>query len=221
MTFNKLRKVQDLSKRLEIDRRQVHAALLIIEQEGLVEPCGKKGWRVLRGPRSEETFRQGLELRDAIESYVISKIVGNGLDCRVLEEGYRALEEAHRELMAAFRSGTPVEKRAAVQAFYLADLGMHGMLFDIAGLGGVKKVMIQIRDLMLGPAAHDLADDPERGKRRAAEILKEHKEWMDILLSDLPQRQKEAAALAKMREHLDRASGRAIRALQEDRRTAT
>lgn len=91
---------EGIASKLNLSRTPVRNAIPLLAAEGLLEPVGRRGYRVKRFGEFESW--QALELRGLMEGYAAAQLASKGLDEAVLaqldaclEEGDRIFEKRH------------------------------------------------------------------------------------------------------------------------------
>ncbi len=110
-----------LSEMLGVSRAPVREALRQLEQEGLVESLGTRGYRVVETPDVHEVSL----LRIALERLAVALVIERGI-----EEDFRDLRTIVDQMRAAIEAGEPEQARHLDNVFHerLCQASHHDLL---------------------------------------------------------------------------------------------
>ena len=179
-----------IAARLGVSRTPVRIALPILEQEGLLERTGRRGYRV----RSigEKEIRDAIEVRGALEGVAARLLAEAGLDGEIRAVLTECLERGD----ATFRRGRITEND--VEAFHDLNVTFHGAILTACGNAALSSAIarndhlpfasirslavdlsaldVEFRRLNLAHLQHHLIFDAiDKGQgARAEAIMREH-----------------------------------------------
>lgn len=168
-----------IAKKLGISRTPVREAFLDLEKEGLIRILPKKG--AVANRISAAGKREIFLIRDALESTVVSRLAAAITPGQIAE--LRKILERHK---------TTPRGQAGWDEFIRIDREFHLSMASFAGLGKIREILVNIRDLMELIGREALSS---HGRRE--QIFKEHEK----ILAALQKRNKREARKA-IRHHL-------------------
>ncbi|MEW6474197.1 MAG: GntR family transcriptional regulator [Actinomycetota bacterium] len=144
-----------LAEELEISRTPVRDALRRLEQEGLIEPAGRRGF-VVRQIDAEE-IRQTYEAREAIEGYAARLAARRG-------------EVAAAEIRAAIARADEFDIETPLGS-YLANRMVHRAVVEASG----NRILLELFDDLWGRGqAHQIYAGCFRGDDSHAALRRKH-----------------------------------------------
>lgn len=192
-----------LAEELEISRTPVRDALRRLEQEGLIEPAGRRGF-VVREIDAEE-IRQTYEAREAIEGYAARLAAHRG-------------EVAAAEVRAAIARADEIDIETPLGS-YLANRMVHRAVVEASA----NRILLDLFDDLWGRGqAHQIYAGCFRGGDSHATLRRKHQPIVRALRAGDADAA-EAAMTAHLREglalhHLDVDLDAAVKPTQTSRR---
>lgn len=118
---------EEMAVKLGISKIPVIQALGLLSKEGLVKSIPKKGYAVVKF--SDKEYREALELRRVIESFVVSEIASHDID-PVIKKKILRFQGIFEEYFG----------RNDIKRYFDTDKKFHYFLIDISGNSLFKKI---------------------------------------------------------------------------------
>ena len=199
--------VRWLAKALKISRGRVSRAFRKLEERGMVRDTkqpGVKKW-VVEHIQALEDIKAFLYIRIVIEINLVGEIIDRGIEAEasnLLSASFRKLKQVGKRHLEAIDKESKRHRKERVEAadaFNIADMDMHKILYDVCGISAASDVLFFLREKIRSSYMEDVMDCD-----RVERVLREHERWLDAIRSDaLPKEEKKEEAIAAMRDHLD------------------
>lgn len=179
-----------LAERLGVSRTPVRAALLRLEQEGLLEPIAERGYRVRAF--SQQDVEDAIELRGTLEGLAGRLAAERGVPRAQLDEARALLREIDR-VLAGPEFGAP-----ALERYVRANEAFHALLARMAGSAVVLRQIERAIGLpFASPSAFLQVQAATPGARDNLLIAQDqHQQALEAI-----ERREGARAEALLREH--------------------
>jgi GntR family transcriptional regulator of vanillate catabolism len=179
-----------VAARLGVSRMPVRLALPILEQEGLLQKTGRRGYRVR--PIGEKEIRDAIEVRGALEGVAARLVAEAGLDGEMRAVLIECLERGD----AIFKKGSITE--IDVEAFHDLNVTFHDAILEACGNAALSNAIARNDHLpfaSIRSLAVDLSALDVEFRRLDLAHLQHH------LIFDALDKGQSARAEAVMREH--------------------
>jgi len=184
--------IDQLVAQLGVSRTPVREALLVLEQERLVESIPYKGTFVAR--LSKEEVKQIYQVREALECLAV-KLAALAIPLEDLEQIKAQLDEAEEAI-----------EQGNLEVHFRTDTGLHGLIGRYTGNEVLQDLIENLGDRIYRIRRYSLAKSGEHLRRS----LQEHRLIVEALLARNPE-----LAEQHMRDHI-RQAGQRILALVEE-----
>lgn len=179
-----------LAKQLGVSRTPVRLAFRVLEQEGLIEKEGRRGYSIRRV--DEKEIRDAVEVRGALEGLAARLVAERGLS----EEGRAVLVDCLRKGEAIFEKGKLTEEDMAT--YHDINMVFHQTLLDLADNSALSLAVTRNNHLPFASYS-SIAVDLKALDREYARLKLAHMQHR--LLVDALVRGQGTRAEAIMREH--------------------
>lgn len=179
-----------LAEQLGVSRTPVRLAFRILEQEGLIEKEGRRGYAIRRV--GEKEIRDAIEVRGALEGLAARLVAERGLS----EEGRSIFAGCLRKGDAIFEKGTVTEEDLAT--YHDINMVFHQTLLDLADNSALSLAVARNNHLPFASYS-SIAVDLKALDREFARLKLAH--MQHHLLVDALVRGQGTRAEAIMREH--------------------
>jgi GntR family transcriptional regulator of vanillate catabolism len=177
-------------ERLGVSRTPIRAALMRLEQEGLLEALPNGGYAVRTF--TERDIAESIELRGTMEGLLVRLAAERGAPARVLAEGRLCLEEIDEFLRASALT------EAAFSHYVALNERFHGLLREMAGSDVITHQLDRVMSLPFASPSAFVVEQAQSPQARDMLVVAQDQHWQ--VLEAIEQREG-ARAESVMREH--------------------
>jgi DNA-binding GntR family transcriptional regulator len=192
--------LDDLAERLEVSRTPVRVALTRLEAEGLVQPAGRMGYRVVG--HTPEALRDLYDVRLMCECFAVERGIEN------VTPGF--LEQLDEVIIKPGRAGLSGSKERLAQV--LRDGQFHQRIVELARNPALTEIYRKLNSHIHGMRVGPLTMAPEA---QAATNNAEHAAIIAAL-----RRKDPAASRQAIADHIAKAARRAVASMELARQAA-
>ena len=177
-------------ERLGVSRTPIRAALLRLEQEGLLEALPNGGYAVRTF--SERDISESIELRGTIEGLLARLAAERGAPPVVMGEARRCLEQIDNFLRSSALSETAFSQYVALNERF------HGLLREMAGSDVITHQLDRVMSLPFASPSAFVVEQADSPQARDMLVVAQDQHWQVV---EAIERREGARAEAIMREH--------------------
>ena len=177
-------------ERLGVSRTPIRAALMRLEQEGLLEALPNGGYAVRTF--TERDISESIELRGTVEGLLVRLAAERGAPPVVLVEARRCLEEIDAFLQAAALSDTAFSRYVALNEKF------HALLREMAGSDVITHQLDRVMSLPFASPSAFVIEQSDSAQARDMLVVAQDQHWQ--VLEAIEQREGSRAE-SVMREH--------------------
>ena len=179
-----------LAERLGISRTPIRAALMRLEQEGMLEAAGGRGYKVR--VLSEDDVSDAIELRGTLEGLAARMAAERGVTEALLTKALRCLDAIDRVLSAQNWGDE------AFSGYVALNSEFHDILLEMSGSSFMQRELERVKRLpFASPSGFVVAgSDSPRAHRSLILAQEQHREVIDAI-----EHREGARAEALMKEH--------------------
>ena len=177
-------------ERLGVSRTPIRAALLRLEQEGLLEALPNGGYAVRTF--SERDISESIELRGTIEGLLARLAAERGAPPVVLGDARRCLEQIDAFLRSSALSETAFSQYVALNERF------HALLREMAGSDVITHQLDRVMSLPFASPSAFVVEQADSPQARDMLVVAQDQHWQVV---EAIERREGARAEALMREH--------------------
>ena len=177
-------------ERLGVSRTPIRAALLRLEQEGLLEALPNGGYAVRTF--SERDISESIELRGTIEGLLARLAAERGAPPVVMGEARRCLEQIDAFLRSSALSETAFSQYVSLNERF------HGLLREMAGSEVITHQLDRVMSLPFASPSAFVVEQADSPQARDMLVVAQDQHWQVV---EAIERREGARAEALMRQH--------------------